>query len=200
MFIAGLTGGAGCGKSTFREFFCRDSDADSLDCDQVVRELLATDATVKAAILAQVSPLAYDPAGGPNRSVLRELIFQDSAKRRQLEAILHPRVRERWQQAVTECRQQQRSLVIEIPLLFEKNLEAEFDCSILVAASPGTQLQRLAKRGLEVSLARQLLDTQLTNDEKISRATQVIWNDGTPDFLQAQSQRLASHLNSLYGN
>ena len=200
MFIAGLTGGAGCGKSTFRELFCRDSLATFLDADQIVRQLLDGDGKIKRAIQQQISSEAYDSSGAPDRALLRDLIYQNPETRRTLESILHPVVREYWHKAALEARTAQRSLVVEIPLLFEKNLETEFDCSILVAATPETQLQRLASRGINATTARQMLSAQLTNEKKIPRASHVIWNDGSRNFLAAQSSRLAQHLTLTYGN
>ncbi|HEY5793177.1 MAG TPA: dephospho-CoA kinase [Chthoniobacterales bacterium] len=200
MFIAGLTGGAGSGKSTFRKIFCECSAAAFLDVDEVVRQLLQADAGVRQAIENQLSSRAYDSGGCPDRAWLRELIYHQPEARETLESILHPAVRIAWRRAVAESRKAGRSLIVEIPLLFEKNLEAGFDCSILVAATPQTQLQRLAERGLDSAVARRMLAAQLPNEEKIPRASHVIWNDGSLDFLHAQAERLAHQFHRIYGN
>lgn len=171
-----------------------------MDADQIVRQLLNGDGKIKRAIQQQISSEAYDSSGAPDRALLRDLIYQNPETRRTLESILHPVVREYWHKAALEARTAQRSLVVEIPLLFEKNLETEFDCSILVAATPETQLQRLASRGINATTARQMLSAQLTNEKKIPRASHVIWNDGSRNFLAAQSIRLAKHLTVTYGN
>ena len=200
MYIAGLTGGAGCGKSTFRKFFCEISGAHFLDADQIVRELMDHDTAIRVAITSQFSTQAYDEHGRPDRAWLRLKIYQEPDARHALEAILHPAVRRIWQATAQECRRNQQSLVVEIPLLFEKKLETEFDFSILVAASPQTQHQRLAQRGLDPTTARNLLAAQLPTAEKIPRASQVIWNDGSLAFLHAQAETLSQQFHRTYGN
>lgn len=158
------------------------------------------DEEVRAAIISQFSQQAYDASGQPDRAWLRRKIYQEPAARRSLEGILHPAVRRIWQATAQECRSKRHRLVVEIPLLFEKNLETEFDSSILVAASPLTQRQRLVQRGLDPTTAQNLLAAQLSTAEKIPRASRVIWNDGSLAFLHAQAETLSQQFHRIYGN
>jgi dephospho-CoA kinase len=83
---------------------------------------------------------------------------------------------------------------VEVPLLFEKQLENWFDFTLCVASDSFLQIARLEQRGLSRALAEQRILKQLPLARKIELADFVLLNDGSPDFLQQQTDRLVSVL------
>jgi dephospho-CoA kinase len=124
-----------------------------------------------------------------DRRKVAEIVFADPKELEWVEGLLHPRVRARWQAALAA--EAPRDWVVEIPLLFEKNLASEFDFTLCLWASPALQAARLAARGfspVEIA-ARQARQWPL--QEKIARADRVALNDGSLEFLRRQIIRLA---------
>ena len=195
MPVLGVTGGIATGKSSFTSVLRREFPAEFFDADACAHELLAHDASVHRAILTTFGPEACDPAGNPDRPKLRALVFSDDLKRRQLEGILHPAIRERWTQRAAQFSREGGWFVVDIPLLFETQAEASFDHIVVVACSPATQRRRLAeKRGLSADLAEKIIASQLDLPTKIKQAHHVIWNDSTLSCLERQSRLLAAWL------
>ena len=83
---------------------------------------------------------------------------------------------------------------VEVPLLFEKGLENWFDFTVCVACAPDQQLARLEQRGLPRGLAGQRISTQLPLERKIELADFVLWNEGSPEFLQNEIDFLVEAL------
>ncbi len=165
------------------------------DSDRCVHELLATDDTVRDAIIAAFGHEALGETGRPDRTKLRALVFGHEARRKTLERILHPIVRARWTALAEPMRAQGAWLLIDIPLLYETGTAAQFDRIIVVACHRDTQLSRLTReRGLAPGIATQIIATQLDLGEKIQKADHVIWNDSTVPNLDGQSRILAACL------
>lgn len=195
----GITGGVACGKTTFRRMLLERIDADFFDTDACAKELLDSNEAVREEVLSKVSQDAYTPDGQPNRQVLRDLIYKDIAKKKTLEGILHPRIRERWTTDAKTLSARHRIFLVDIPLLFETRAERLFDHVVTVGCSEATQLRRLTgTRGLSLELARKIVSSQWSLDIKVQRASHVIWNDSNPELLESQADLLATHLRRLY--
>lgn len=188
--ILGLTGGMGCGKSTAARFF-EQLGWRRIDCDAIVRDELLVSPEVAAAIRARHAATVRDD-GVVDRAALAEIVFNDDGEREWLENLLHPLVRKRWRQLVDGAAD--ADWIVEVPLLFEKNLQKEFDSTVTVTASSATQLTRLEKRGIPPNLARQRISKQLPMAVKIEKTDFVLSNDGVPDALRAQVERLSLQL------
>ena len=184
MLCLAVTGGIATGKS----LFCRQPlelvpGAVLFDADACVAELLA-DPGVREESLPPSGRGRWPPTAARIGRVLRELVFADEAARRQLEGILHPRVRR-------EClaRRAKRLhsaasplFVADIPLLFEHGADFGHQWTVVVATSPATQARRLQSRsGFDDAMVRSILAAQLPITEKIRRADRVVWNEGPPD-------------------
>ena len=196
----GITGGIATGKSTFARAFARELQAEVFDSDRCARELLAGDPAVWELVRARFGSDAFHADGTPNRVALRERIFRDENERKDLEAILHPRIRERWIALLESARSGKNWLCFDIPLLYETQAEEHFDRVIVVACSTATQRQRLrVARGLSDDTADRIMAAQLDLREKISRATHLIWNDSTTTSLERQATLLAHWLRHRYG-
>ncbi len=189
--VIGLTGGIGCGKSTTARLF-EDLGWGRVESDEIVRSLLRADASVIESVCCEFGPCVIGQDGAVDRRVLAAVVFPDPLKLRRLEAILHPRVRTAWKAMV--ARSEPTHWIVEIPLLFEKGLEKEFDFTVCVASDPGVQAERLASRGLQPQEASQRIARQLPLAQKIERADFVLTNNGSLDFLRDQVTRLTHQL------
>jgi dephospho-CoA kinase len=191
---AAITGGLGCGKSTVARALER-RGFKRLDSDQIVRDQVLTAPDVQQALVDRFGPgvLEQGPAGPVvNRPVLAEKVFADDAQRLWLEDLAHPRVFAVWRSAFAA--EPAARWVVEVPLLHEKGLANWFDFTVCVACSPQQQLVRLEQRGLPRALADRRISKQLPLERKIELSDFVLWNEGSPGFLEAQIDRLADAL------
>lgn len=183
----GLTGGIGCGKSTAGRFL-EEAGFRRIDTDAVVRDLLAGDEAVQAAVRARFGDGVIGEDGSVLRAELAKVVFAEEAALRALEAILHPRVHETWLKAAEAGLES--PLVVEIPLLFEKRLEKHFDFTVCVFSSVDVQLKRLAAKGYSREQAIARMERQMPLGSKVALADFVLLNDGELGFLKSQIEHL----------
>ncbi|HFB38895.1 MAG TPA: dephospho-CoA kinase, partial [Oceanithermus sp.] len=130
------------------------------------------------------------PAGVPDRRKLAERVFRDEEARRRLEAILHPYVRARFEEALSRLEAEGAPLaVLEIPLLFETGWEKRLDGVLVVTAPAALRYRRLRARGISEEEARRREAAQLPEAEKRRRADWVIENAGDLSELKAKVLR-----------
>jgi dephospho-CoA kinase len=134
------------------------------------------------------------PEAPLDRATLRQIVFRDPEARRRLESIIHPAVRAQWHGLADDCRTHGRSFLADIPLLFETSAASAFDATIVVAASPQVQQQRLVSRGLEQEMIDAMLASQWPIGQKVTLADHVIWNDGSTAELERQCALLLEAL------
>ena len=187
----GLTGGIGCGKSTVTRFFA-DAGWNTLESDQIVAELLASDVEVIAALRERWGDAVFAEEGQVSRRAIAGIVFQEEKELRWLEELLHPRARLVWQEALLS--QPEANWLVEIPLLFEKRLETGFDLTVCVASSPDVAKIRMAARGYTEEEVERRRQRQMPLDEKIRLADHVITNSGSLEFLENQTLRLIAHI------
>ena len=150
MKVCGLTGGVGMGKSTAAQFL-RARGAQLVDTDELARQLVQPGQPALAEIQTEFGANIVAPDGRLRREELAQIIFSDAAARKKLEAILHPRIRERWLAQVEIWRRENRPLaVVVIPLLFETRAESHFNKIICVACSAADPAPNgCSRRGLD---------------------------------------------------
>jgi dephospho-CoA kinase len=188
MLRIGLTGGIGCGKSTVTERFRR-LGAPVIDSDVIARDLVRPGSPALQAIETRFGPEMLRDDGELDRAALRDRIFADDAARRQLNAIMHPRVRE----AITA---QAAGLVgdyciIVIPLLVESGMTELVDRVLVVDCARETQFERLLGReGMTTDLAEAMIASQATREQRLQFADDIIDNDATIDRLERQVEAL----------
>ena len=187
----GLTGGMGCGKSTAARMF-ENKGFGRLDSDALVREQVLPSPGVKEALRQRHGGTIFKPDGSVDRGKLAYIVFSDDSERTWLEELTHPLVFGIWRSALGS--DPAASWVLETPLLFEKALENWFDFTVCVACAPEQQLVRLEQRGLNRELAGQRISKQLPLARKIELSDFVLWNEGSPEFLQEQIDRLVVSL------
>jgi dephospho-CoA kinase len=190
MKLFGLTGGIGMGKSTAARFF-RERGAQVVDTDELARQLVEPGQPALAEIQAVFGKSIVTPGGQLRRDELAQIVFTDPAARKQLEAILHPRIRERWLAQIETWRKAGHELaVVVIPLLFETNAEPNFDKTVCAACSGPTQHQRLLSRGWTPEEIKQRIAAQWPIEQKIARADFVVWTDGSLESHAEQIERI----------
>lgn len=162
-----------------------------VDTDELARQLVAPGEPALAEITAAFPTGIVDATGQLRRDELARLVFADSAARQKLEAILHPRIRERWLAQVAAWRAAgAAAAVVVIPLLFETAAEASFDAVICVACSAATQQARLRARGWTDEEIRRRIAAQWPVEKKMAAAHRVVWTEGIPDTVAAQLSRI----------
>ena len=185
--ILGLTGGMGCGKSTAARLFV-ELGYRLIDSDALVKTEILTSPELIGLAQQRWGDSVLDSTGQLDRRRLAETVFPREQELKQLEAWVHPRLFARWRQLLSE--DPAADWIIEVPLLFEKQLENWFDFIVCVASSADVQLARLIERGIPHTLAEQRISKQLPLARKIALADLVLWNDGPIPFLRAQVQSL----------
>ncbi len=189
--VIGLTGGMGSGKSTVLAMFQK-GGFQCLDCDAIVHDLLESDARIIEAIEDKFGPGIAIPDKGIDRAALGEIVFSDSARLKTLEDLLHPSVRDAWETAVSN--QPDAKWVIEIPLLFEKNLQNRVDFTVCVFSDLSTLVERLERKGIGRAQALARIHRQMPLKEKAELADFVLLNEGSLEFLEDQVKTLLTRL------
>jgi dephospho-CoA kinase len=188
--VFGLTGGIGMGKSTSDQLLCERGVA-VVDTDVLARQIVEPGHPALAEIQELFGQEILTADGQLRRDELARRVFADATARKQLEAILHPRIRALWVAQVDAWRAEGRQLAVAvIPLLFETNSESHFDATIWVACSAATQWQRLQARGWSAEQIEQRISAQWPVQEKMALADFVIWTEGSLDVHAAQLQRI----------
>lgn len=189
----GLTGGVASGKSTVAAIL-RDLGAVVVDADLLAREVVAPGTDGLAEIVAAFGPGVLDATGGLDRPAMGALVFADEAKRRRLEAIIHPRVRERGAQLEAEAGPD-AVVVHDIPLLAETGQGAAFDAVLVVDVPVETQVERMVdQRGMSRAEAEARIAAQATREQRLAVATHVIDNTGTREDLRARVAEVFAEL------
>lgn len=182
-----LTGGIATGKTYVR----RQLEAlgvPTIDSDLLARDAVAPGTPGLAAVVARFGPDVLDERGALSRGKLASIVFSDGDARRDLEAIVHPVVRQRteaWFASLNPA--VEAYAVADIPLLYEVGREGAFDAVVVVACQPDTQLRRIIERdGASEEQARARIAAQWPIAEKVRRANYVVSTDGTPSETDEQ--------------
>ncbi|QXX75492.1 dephospho-CoA kinase [Methylovirgula sp. HY1] len=191
MFVLGLTGSIGMGKSTTAEMF-RAAGIAVHDSDATVHELYRG----TAAALVEAAFPGTVREGRVDRAVLAAQVLNDSDAMKRLETIVHPLVRASRQDFVAAARARgDKLVVVDIPLLFETGAEVEVDAVVLVTAPETVQKQRLAARpGMTAARLAAIMNKQMPDHEKRRRADFVIDTGGTHAETERQVQELLRRL------
>ena len=174
-----LTGGIATGKSYVRARFER-LGVPTIDADTLARDAVAPETPGLEAVVREFGREILDTSGALDRRKLGALVFAHPAKRRALEAIIHPAVRQATERWFSSLDPATPFAIADIPLLYETGRHKDFDTVIVVAANSEEQLRRVVARdGLSETEARQRIGAQLPIAEKASKADYVIRTDGS---------------------
>ena len=186
MFIIGLTGGIGSGKSAAAEIL-KELGLKVIDLDLITHELMRPGELGYIEIKKEFGEKYIDTKGAIDRKLLREDIFSSFDLKKRIESILHPIIFE-------ECNKQlnilkhEKYIVLVIPLLFEtKNYISLIDEALLIDCDLETQIERVIKRdNVSKALANRIIKNQMNRQEKQLLADKVILNDGNINHLKTQ--------------
>lgn len=186
--IIGLTGGIGSGKSTVGAMF-GELGVPVLDADQVARELVCPGCPALQRIAEEFGPGLLDSSGGLDRAALRRLVFADPARRQALEAILHPLIGARVEEWVS--RVSASYCVLLIPLLLESGWTDKVDRVAVVDMPETLQIRRTMERdGLTAGDVEAIMRAQVSREQRLGRAHDVITNDRDMSHLRDQVEKL----------
>jgi len=190
MRVLGLTGGIGSGKTVVGKMFA-ELGAELIDADQLAREVVEPGQPALDEIVKRFGAHILLANGRLDRRKLGGIIFADASARAGLNAITHPRIRERMEAAITARRDRKGVLMLDIPLLYENARTGLVEKVIVVWVDPQTQYRRLIERGgLTAEEARQRIAAQMPLDEKRALADHVIDNSGSQDATRRQVEAI----------
>lgn len=192
MIVLGLTGGVGSGKSTVGRLLA-ERGAVVIDADLVAREVMAPGMQAHDAVAERFGPEAVAADGTIDRPALAALVFADPTARRDLNAIVHPAVREEILAQVegVGAAQPDAIVVLEVPLLAEVGRDRYPVAGVLVVDVPvELAVTRLVSgRGFSEEEAWARIAAQATRDERRAVADEVIDNSGDLDHLRSEVDR-----------
>ena len=185
----GLTGGIASGKSTVAKMFA-EFGVPIIDTDVIAREVVEPGQPALEEIRGRFGERMIDAHGRLDRAVMRNAVFSDAEARRDLEAILHPRIgaetRRQAAAAGGDCQ------LIVVPLLVDSALREFVDRVLVVDCDEETQLERLLQRDAgSVAQARRMLAAQASRQERLDIADDVIVNSGSLEETRNQVSVLA---------
>lgn len=175
-----VTGGMGAGKSRVVTELAELLGAIKVSADSICRDLLCPGTPAYLQVRDAFSDDCFLEGGRLNRPYLRKLIFSDNKQRIKLDAILHPLVRNEINQLKGVAHSRGVDLVAEVPLLFEKGWQNDFDCSLVVFAEEEVCLNRIISRDqVSREKAREGFFSQMALDEKCKLGDWIIDNSGS---------------------
>ncbi|MGW9857495.1 dephospho-CoA kinase [Staphylococcus hominis] len=188
--VIGLTGGIATGKSTVSKLLS-EYGFKIVDADIASRKAVEKGSTGLEQIKATFGDEAITSDGEMNRQYIGELVFNHPEKRLELNEIVHPIVRTIMEQEKQQYLQQGYNVIMDIPLLFENNLQDTVDEIWLVYASESVQIERLMKRNnLDLDQAKARVHSQISIDKKSRMADYVLDNLGSKSELEKHLKQL----------
>ena len=185
MLTIALTGGIACGKSTVSSMLA-ELGASIIDADQISRSLTAPNGPALPAIRKAFGDGVFHPDGTLDRAALSAVVCGDESRREQLNAITHPMVKQQMEAQLEACRKNGTEVVVlDVPLLFEANMQDMGDLTACVTAPEEVQIARMFSRNgytREEALSR--IRSQMPVMEKASRSDVVINTDVPLDKLR----------------
>ena len=188
MFIVGLTGGIGSGKSVVSERF-KTFGITVVDADLASREVVKPGKPALLEIKNHFGESILDDEGNLHRRKLREIIVSDDKKRQWLESVLHPRI---GQQVRKELEDSSSVYTLYVaPLLFESNGDQICSRVLVVDVPIETQISRTCSRDQDsIEQVEKINNSQISRKERLEKADDIISNDGTLEEMEGAVDKL----------
>lgn len=186
-FVIGLTGGIGSGKSLAAQFFSQ-LGALVIDADQLARSAIERGSEGFDEVLLRFGDSVLIN-GDIDRVALGQIVFENPQAKKDLEAIIHPRIRAEFEEAVASL-DADEIIVYEIPLLVETNAADRFDFIITVESDAKLRKERLRARGMFHSDIEKRMASQASEEERRAIADCVLTNNGSEDELLRQVENV----------
>ena len=188
--VVGITGGIASGKSTALKAFAQ-LDWNTISTDEIVSDLWSSDENLIRAVQDHWGKDEIFSRGNIDKEKIARIVFNHPTERVWLENIIHPLVRSKW---VSHVEQSVGKLqAVEVPLLFEKNLNSYFSYIISVFVPVKIQFSRLLRRGFSKDEAKSRIASQLSCEEKAKKADVVFLGTGSDVFLSGQVQEFSKN-------
>jgi dephospho-CoA kinase len=184
----GLTGGIGAGKSTVADLFSK-RGAVVIRSDELARQVVEPETPGFRQVISRFGNEIVNDKGSIDRAKLAQVVFNDDVALKDLENIVHPLVRERTNQLMSE-QTSETIIVNEIPLLLEKKMESLFDFLVIVISSEKNRLERLSQKGVSEDQAKARMAKQVNDQDRKAAADFLIVNDGNLDQLEADVEKI----------
>ncbi len=186
--LIALTGGIASGKTAVAELFAK-LRVPVFDTDQIARDVVAPGAPALDQLVAEFGADILDADGSLDRARMRERVFRDPQQRRKLEAITHPAIRQELARRSAAAGGDYQ--VHAIPLLVETGRAEAYDRVLVVDCPEEAQIARLmARDGASREQAEEILAAQVSREERLNAAHDVIENSGTLEVLERFVQTL----------
>lgn len=188
MFVVGLTGGIGSGKSTVSEHFCQ-LGIDIVDSDAIAREVVAPGTAALQQIHKKFGDSVMQSDGRLNRAALRHIIFDQPDARQWLESITHPIIGQRTEELLAGA--SSPYVVFASPLLLQSGQHVLASRICVVDLPEAMQIARAASRdGAQLEAIKKIIRTQISREQRLSRADDIIDNGGTLENTLRQVETL----------
>jgi dephospho-CoA kinase len=190
-FAVGLTGGIGSGKTTVAGLFASHGAA-LVDTDEISRQLTAPDQPAVAAIAERFGQEFVARDGSLDRARMRRLVFDNPSHRKDLEALLHPLIRQESTRRIRDVTAPY--VVVVVPLLLESTgYRGIIGRTLVVDCDPETQIRRVMQRsGLTRNEVLAIMSSQVSREQRLRAADDIIYNDSDIETLRTQIQALHS--------
>ena len=197
--IIGLTGGIGTGKSTVSRKL-RERGYPVIDLDVISREVIEYPEVIDELVRNFGNEILENQNNisgkkSISRNKLRQIVFKDEKKVNMLNSIMHPPIVEKMRREIEKLKKNCKTVFIEVQLLFEAHLEKEFDIIVLIYADKKTQLERVLKRdGRSEEEVQQIINAQISMDEKRKLSNYIIENNGNSEMLKLEIEKFIEKL------
>jgi dephospho-CoA kinase len=188
MLRVGITGGIGSGKTALTDWLAVQGIT-IVDADLAARAVVALGQPALAEIVATFGEDYLQPDGQLDRGAMRQLVFEDTEKRKALEAITHPRIREELQRQLDTA--DSVYVVLSSPLLLESGQSELVDLNVVVDVPEATQIERTMQRdGNDRALVEGIMAAQLDRETRKNRADIIIDNSASLSALHEKAEIL----------
>lgn len=195
-YVVGLTGGIGSGKSTIADLFAK-HNVPIIDADIVARDVVAKGSPLLQQIAEHFGTQILLENGELNRGALRERIFHHEQDKIWLNQLLHPAIRAEMQRQLAS--QTAPYVLFVVPLLIENQLMSFCDRILVIDVSPETQLTRaMARDNNQAELIKQIMQSQVSREQRLSYADDVINNDLPLNENLAELEKTIEKLHHTY--
>ena len=181
--VVGLTGGIASGKSETLRIF-QELEWEVISTDQIAADHLSNNQEVMDQVAFRWGSEMIFSRGSVDKKKIAEIIFNNPTERIWLEGLLHPLVRNSWVQFIEHSNA--LNFVVELPLLFEKNLTSYFSKTICLLIPMHLQVSRMRNRGYSLTEAHARIDSQMPASEKLALANYIFLGSGSIFFLRSQ--------------
>jgi dephospho-CoA kinase len=193
MRIVGLTGGIGSGKTTVTEYLIS-RGVHVLDADRIAREIVLPGSDMLIELSSVFGKDILQEDGSLDRKKLGGIVFSDAEKKKTLDRLMHTRILELIHERIFQFREEQehaKVIFIDAPLLFETGLDKSADEIWVIDADDETRIRRImARDGLAREEILKRIESQMTREEKNSRADVILDNTGDQEALYRQIDEL----------